>query len=159
MEQPEPTIYFYSDREEPYGAFSNFAKYGFTLDGKHWATAEHYFQAQKFAGTEHEEAVRLAPAPKIAADMGRERSRPLRADWEMVKEDVMLAALHAKFTQNPELTKLLLRTGNADIGENAPGDAYWGSGKDGTGKNRLGELLMYLRQELRKSLKPCTVEI
>ena len=150
MDQPELPIYFYSDREKPYGAFSNFAKFGFTLGGKYWPTSEHYFQAQKFVGTEHEEQVRLASAPKIAADMGRERTRPLRADWEEVKEEVMYDALYAKFTQNPDLAKLLTLTGNADIIENAPGDAYWGCGKDGTGKNRLGELLMYLRGELQR---------
>jgi ribA/ribD-fused uncharacterized protein len=72
------TIYFYSDREEPFGRFSNFSRYGFILDDRYWPTSEHYFQAQKFAGTEHEEIIRQSPAPKIAADRGRERSRPLR---------------------------------------------------------------------------------
>ncbi|HVK02384.1 MAG TPA: NADAR family protein [Armatimonadaceae bacterium] len=143
------TIYFYSDREQPYGAFSNFAKYGFELDGKYWPTSEHYFQAQKFAGTEHEEAVRLAPAPMIAANMGRERSRPLRGDWESVKEDAMRRALRAKFTTHAALRDLLLGTGEAVLVENAPGDYYWGVGKDGSGKNRLGALLMELRAELR----------
>jgi hypothetical protein len=142
-------IYFYSDRERPYGAFSNFSKHGFTLDGQYWPTSEHYFQAQKFAGTEHEEAVRLARAPKIAADMGRERKRPLRADWEAVKEDAMRRALRAKFTQHADLRDLLLSTGDEEIVENAPGDFYWGCGKDGTGNNRLGALLMELREELR----------
>ena len=47
---------------EPYGEFSNFAPYPFELKGKSWPTSEHYFQAQKFAGTEHEEAV-AKPSP------------------------------------------------------------------------------------------------
>ena len=147
------TIYFYSHREEPYGAFSNFSHHGFTLDGKYWPTSEHYFQGQKFAGTEHEEAVRLAPAPKIAADMGRDRNRPLRPDWNEVKEDVMRAALRAKFAAHPDLAALLLSTGEEEIVENAPGDYYWGVGKDGSGKNRLGVLLMELRAELRAELR------
>jgi ribA/ribD-fused uncharacterized protein len=143
------TVYFYSDREEPYGAFSNFSKHGFTLDERYWPTSEHYFQAQKFGGTEHEEAVRLAKAPKIAADMGRERKRPLRTDWEDVKEEIMRRVLQAKFAQHAELRDLLLATGDADIVENAPGDYYWGCGKDGSGKNRLGALLVELREALR----------
>jgi len=142
-------IYFYSDRESPYGGFSNFSRHGFTIEGVYWPTSEHYFQGQKFAGTEHEETVRLARAPKIAADMGRERSRPLRLDWEAVKEDVMRRALRAKFTTHAELRDLLLGTGDEEIVENAPGDYYWGCGRDGTGKNRLGALLMELRSELR----------
>ncbi len=142
-------IYFYSDRETPYGPFSNFAAYGFTLGGNYYPTSEHYFQSQKFAGTPDEEAVRLARAPKIAADWGRERTRPLRPDWNEVKEDVMRQALRAKFAQHAELRSLLLSTGDEEIVENAPGDFYWGCGKDGTGQNRLGALLMELRTELR----------
>ena len=142
-------IYFYSDREQPYGCFSNFSKHGFLLDGQWWPTSEHYFQAQKFAGTEHAEAVRLAPAPMAAANMGRERNRPLRADWEQTKDDVMRRALRAKFEAHDDLRALLLTTGDEEIVENAPGDFYWGCGKDGTGKNMLGKLLMELRDTLR----------
>jgi ribA/ribD-fused uncharacterized protein len=143
-------IYFYSDREQPYGCFSNFSKHGFVLEGRYWTTSEHYFRAQKFAGTPHEEEVRLARAPKIAAEMGRDRSRPLRSDWEEVKEEAMRRALRAKFTQHDDLRVLLLATGDAEILENAPGDLYWGIGRDGTGKNRLGALLMELRAALRR---------
>lgn len=50
-------IYFYKIKNE-YGCFSNFAHYGFELDGKWWMTSEHYFQAQKFCGTEYEETIR-----------------------------------------------------------------------------------------------------
>lgn len=145
-------IYFYSDREEPYGGFSNFSKHGFTIEEKFYPTSEHYFQAQKFVGTEHEEIIRLSPAPKVAADRGRERNRPLRGDWNAVKEDVMRRALGAKFAEHSALRDLLLSTGDEEIIENAPGDFYWGAGSDGTGKNRLGFLLMELRAELRKAL-------
>jgi len=143
------TIYFYNQNEKPYGCFSNFSKHGITADGKYWATSEHFFQAQKFAGTPHEERVRLTPTPKAAAELGRDRSLPLRTDWEMVKEEVMRRALYAKFTQHPDLGSLLLATGNAELVENTQGDIYWGCGKDGTGKNRLGILLMELREQLR----------
>ena len=46
------SILFYKINEE-YGCFSNFAHYDFELDGKKWMTSEHYFQAQKFKGTEY----------------------------------------------------------------------------------------------------------
>jgi NADAR domain len=78
---PDRVIHFYSTRDA-YGCFSNFAPYPITLKGKLWPTSEHYFQAQKFAGTEHEEAIRLVKSPTIAARMGRSRQRPLRADWD-----------------------------------------------------------------------------
>ena len=143
------TIYFYSARDEPYGAFSNFSAHGFTLDGQWWPTSEHYFQAQKFVGTPSEEEVRRARTPREAANRGRERSRPLRADWESVKDDVMRRAVLAKFTAHANLRALLLATGDEPIVENAPGDRYWGCGADGTGKNMLGIILMESRDILR----------
>ena len=141
-------IYFYG-RTSQWGEFSNFAHYPFELEGRLWPTSEHYFQAQKFAGTPHEEAIRLARKPNNAARMGRQRSRPLRPDWEQVKDDVMRKAVWAKFTTHPELKALLLSTGEQELVENAPGDYYWGCGKDGSGRNMLGRILMETRQQLR----------
>jgi N-glycosidase YbiA len=133
----------------PGGEFSNFSPHPFELKGKVWPTAEHYFQAQKFAGTGHEEAIRQAKSPMIAARMGRSRARPLRPDWEAVKDDIMREALEAKFKQRPSLRSLLLETGDAELIEHTRNDSYWGDGGDGSGKNRLGQLLMELRTKLR----------
>ena len=143
------TIQFYRVNEK-FGEFSNFSPHPIKVDGKTWPTSEHYFQAQKFVATEQQEAIRQARSPMIAARMGRSRERPLREDWEAVKDDVMRQALRAKFTQHDDLRVLLLATGDAEIVENAPGDLYWGIGRDGTGKNRLGALLMELRAALRR---------
>ncbi len=134
---------------EPYGGFSNFSPHPVEIKGRVWPTSEHFFQAQKFAGTDHEEKVRLARSPMVAARMGRSRQRPLRPDWEAAKDDVMREVLRAKFSQHPELRSLLLSTQDARLVEHTTNDRYWGDGGDGTGKNRLGELLMELRSELR----------
>jgi ribA/ribD-fused uncharacterized protein len=142
------TIYFYSHNENPYGCFSNFSSHGFELDGVYWATSEHYFQAQKFVGTEHADVIRKASSPLKAADMGRERSRPLRSDWESVKDDIMRRAVLKKFETHADIRAILLATGDEDIVENAPGDYYWGCGKDGTGKNMLGQILIETRTAL-----------
>lgn len=135
--------------DDAYGEFSNFASYPIKLKGRTWPTAEHFFQAQKFAGTEHEQAVRKAKSPMNAAHLGRSRKLPLRRDWESVKDNIMREALRAKFTQHPELTSLLLTTGDAKLVEHTEKDRYWGDGGDGSGKNRLGQLLMELRIQLR----------
>jgi len=136
---------------EPYGEFSNFSPHPVRLKGRTWPTSEHYFQAQKFAGTEHEEIVRLAKSPMVAARMGRSRARPLRLDWETVKDDIMREALRAKFTQHPQLRSLLLSTGDTELIEHTRNDSYWADGGDGSGKNMLGKLLMELRAELRSA--------
>lgn len=143
------TIYFYSTREKPYGCFSNFSPHGFQLDGAWWPTSEHYFQAQKFAGTPHAEEVRQARTPKDAANLGRRRNPPLRPDWEEVKDSIMRQAVRCKFETHADIRNVLLATGDEEIVENAPGDSYWGCGADGSGKNMLGHILMEVRAELR----------
>ena len=45
-------------------------------------TSEHYFQAQKFIGSDFAEEIRLAKTPMEAAKMGRERNKPIRKDWD-----------------------------------------------------------------------------
>lgn len=80
--------------------------------------------------------------------MGRDRSKPLRKNWESVKEQVMRKALRAKFEQHAELRALLLATAPAKLVEHTENDAYWGDGGHGKGKNRLGYLLMELREQL-----------
>lgn len=143
-------IYFYGSKEQPYGCFSNFSAHGFELDGLWWPTSEHYFQAQKFAGTPHVEEVRRAQSPKQAAMRGRSRARPLRADWEEMKDEVMRRGVLRKFETHADLRAVLLGTGDEEIVENAPGDYYWGCGADGSGKNRLGQILMEVRATLRE---------
>ena len=142
------TIYFYKTNEK-YGCFSNFAHYGFELDEKWWMTSEHYFQAQKFYGTEYVEIIRLLDNPMKAAKMGRNRNLPLREDWEEVKDNVMRTAVYAKFSQNIELKNILLDTDSEYIVENTSNDYYWGCGINGSGKNMLGIILMEIRDKLK----------
>ena len=141
------TIYFYKINEE-YGCFSNFSHHGFLIDGKWWMTSEHYFQAKKFEGTEYEEKIRLLDNPMKAADMGRDHTLPLRKDWENVKDDIMKKAVIEKFTQNQDIKKILIQTGEQDIVEKTTTDYYWGCGADGSGKNMLGIILMETREKL-----------
>ena len=143
-------IKFYKVKEQ-FGCFSNFAAYPVELDGKVWPTSEHYFQAQKFAGTGFEEEIRRAGSPMIAARMGRDRSKPLRADWERVRDEVMRRAVLAKFTQHAELRDILLATGDAMLVEHTRNDSYWGDGGDGRGRNMLGQILVSVREELRRA--------
>ena len=143
------TIHFYRVNDA-YGEFSNFSAHPFKLKGKTWRTTEHYFQAMKFEGTSHVEEIRKTASPMVAARMGRSRKRPLRKDWESVKDRIMYEAISAKFTQHEELQALLLETGDAKLVEHTSNDRYWGDGGDGTGRNKLGLLLMQLREELRE---------
>ncbi len=142
-------ILFYRTRDE-YGEFSNFASYPIVIVGEQWRTSEHYFQAQKFLRPEDREAIRAEPSPMKAATIGRDRTRPIRPDWDAVKDEVMLTALRAKFGQHSDLEELLLSTGDAELVEHTSNDSYWGDGGDGSGRNMLGHLLMRVRDERRQ---------
>ncbi len=142
------TIYFYT-RTDEYGDFCNFSSHGFAINDQYWPTVEHYFQSQKFPGTEQETAIQRARTPGDAKGLGRSTAVPLRPDWEDVKDDIMYRAVLRKFETHEDIRERLLATGDEDIVESAPGDYYWGCGADGSGQNKLGKILMRVRDELR----------
>ncbi|MDK8141959.1 NADAR family protein [Streptococcus parasanguinis] len=98
---------------------------------------------------EIQEKIRQIASPMDAALEGRNRQNPLRSDWEEVKDEVMHQALRMKFSQNPDIAKELLATGDAIIIEHTRNDDYWADGGDGSGKNKLGLLLMQVREEFK----------
>lgn len=80
--------------------------------------------------------------PSEAKRLGRRVK--LREDWEEVKELVMYEICYHKFSQNPDIRKMLLDTGDAELIEGNT----WGD-KIGVGENRLGKILMRIRNELK----------
>ena len=57
--------------------------------------------------------------------------------------------VNAKFSTNESLKKRLLETGDEELIEgNTWNDTYWGVCK-GVGLNKLGEILMRVREELK----------
>jgi hypothetical protein len=64
----------------------------------------------------------------------------------------MRDALLAKFTQHVDLRAKLIATGSQRLVERSDADAYWGDGKHGHGRNRLGHLLMEVRDYLAAAL-------
>ena len=145
-------IEFYSTKDQ-YGEFSNFASFGFHLEGFWYRTSEHYFQAMKFEDVDYQEKIRETKSPMIAARLGRSRKIKIRDDWEEVKVDVMRTAVRAKIQAHAELQQLLLGTEEEELVEAAAHDYFWGVGKDGTGKNWLGKILMEVRGELRQRIE------
>jgi ribA/ribD-fused uncharacterized protein len=142
------TIKFYSISDQ-FGFFSNFAPYPIFLNGEVWRTVEHYFQANKFQDATIRKKIQLIESPMKAALEGRDRNKALRADWDNVKDDIMYEGLKSKFFQHPELRMEILKTNDALIVEHTNKDFYWGDGGDGSGKNKLGLLIMKVRDELK----------
>lgn len=140
-------IHFYK-KYEAYGEFSNFSDHGFHADGEYWKTVEHYFQGQKYEDPAQRKRVAEAENPMIAKKRGQEPG--LRAGWDAMRDDVMRVGVLKKFEEYPDLKALLLSTGEEEIVEAAPTDYYWGAGKDGSGKNMLGKILVETRTILRE---------
>ncbi len=143
------TLYFYT-KTMPFWGLSNFAPPGIEAQGVYWHTVEHYFQAQKFAEPTARERIRRAATPKEARALGQSREYQLRKDWDDVREHVMLDALRLKF-RNPEAKALLLSTNDRPLVEASPFDYIWAAGQDGSGLNRLGQLLVQVRSELAQN--------
>jgi len=144
---------FFNTRGEKYSEFRNTSAHGFTLDGEHWQSAEHYVQAQRFVCDDAKTEVRKAPYAFTAKALARERPEALRSDWHTVRDSVMEKAVRSKFTSNTVLRERLAATGDDEIIEASALSHYWGAGADGTGLNKLGRILMKVRKELRESLE------
>jgi ribA/ribD-fused uncharacterized protein len=188
----EFTNFFYRDPSRPLFSGNHSGPDTTTV----WKTPEHYFQVYKFLQTAaadiqtlYSQASNLPTGNNGSNAMGPEwgtetaKKHPVNnqywhgngSDDTMTpgKDRAMYNAVKMKCTQNPDLHKLLVDTGDALIIENAglkvagvsPGDKYWGDGKygdtaagtsswdftkidDKEGKNKLGLLLMEIRDEL-----------
>ncbi|MBD2666752.1 hypothetical protein B6N60_02950 [Richelia sinica FACHB-800] len=148
------TIYFYKVWQ-PYGCFSNFSPHCIEIDGTHWPTVEHYYQAQKFVGSPDAVIIpfiHAASTPEEAAALGRCSNYQIRPDWDLVKITVMRAAVFKKFMTHPEIRQILLVTGDEMLVEDSPRDYFWGCGLDKSGENNLGKILMSVRTEIRQMI-------
>lgn len=134
--------------EEP---LANFYSKGFVLDGVTYKTAEHYYQSQKFLNFPFiKQQVIDAETSARAKEISRENKDFIANNWDLIKEDVMYKTVYEKFTQNEDLKLLLLNTGTRELIEDSPDDDYWGKTPSG-GKNRMGVILMQLRENLKKT--------
>lgn len=135
-----------------YAFLSNYYNSPITYKGYICPTVEHAFHAAKTDNEKEVLAIVNATTPGRSKRLGRQCT--LRPDWENVKDDVMRTLLCKKFAI-PELRDKLLATGDATLIEGTTWhDNYWGVCScekcGGRGKNRLGELLMEIRKELRE---------
>lgn len=131
-----------------YEFLNNFYPAKLRFDGQIYYNSEAAYQAHK---SEREEDRRQFTTldPDTAKKLGNRL--PVRPDWEEVKIPIMERIIYEKFTQNPELGRRLIATGDAYLAEgNYWHDVYWGVDHEtGEGENHLGKLLMALRERLK----------
>lgn len=56
-----------------------------------------------------------------------------------------------KFQTHPDIRSILLSTGDTELIEDTSDDYDWGCGTKMTGKNKLGKILMKVREKLQIS--------
>jgi ribA/ribD-fused uncharacterized protein len=107
-----------------YFFLSNFYPSQIEWEGELYPTVEHAFQAAKTFDLDERGAVQYATTAAGAKQIGRQVN--LRADWELVKLDVMRELVRKKF-RDPELRAKLVATGEAKLIEgNTWNDKTWG---------------------------------
>lgn len=143
-------------KDPPVGGFfgeyrflSNFWPAQVHFEGEAYPTVEHAYQAAKSLDSDIREEIRGVKQPGKAKKLGGRFE--VRPDWERIRVGVMRDLVGQKFRVHAELGQRLLATGEAElIEENSWGDTFWGV-CEGEGENRLGRILMEVRQELRLS--------
>jgi ribA/ribD-fused uncharacterized protein len=149
------TIRFYRANEKPYGAFSNLYPRSIEFEGRLYPTSEHAYQAGKAIKPAVREWILSAPTPALAAMAAHGLYVwDVVPNWAQIKFDRMRAVLRAKFDQHPDLKELLLSTRHARLVEsgtvNNAVNRLWGE-VNGKGENKLGVMLMELREEYAKA--------
>jgi len=131
-----------------YNFLSNFYVHDVWYGGVAYYTNEHAYQAQKTLNPEQRLWIQQASTAAEAKRRGQQVT--LRADWEKIKDGVMIGVVAAKFS-DPELRKMLIDTYDAFIEEgNLWCDTWFGvcyckNHQGGIGENRLGKALMAIR--------------
>lgn len=150
------TIYFYSKNKE-YNWLSNFSNHSVIIDNKKYKTVEHYYQYKKYENlsNNYTDAILNAEhafiAKKLASDYKKQGLENIE-NWNSLRDDIMLKALVAKFSQHDYLKNQLLNTVGFKLVHFAPWDDYWGDGKNKDGLNKMGVMLECIREVLVERL-------
>ena len=142
--------------KDRFGGLSNMAP-GFPLvvNGIHIRTSEALYQACRYPHKpEVQRRIIHQRSPMTAKMHSRKYQKVSRADWDVVRVQIMRWCLRIKLAQNwHEFGRLLMATEHRPIVEQSRRDAFWGAkvAEDGTlvGINALGRLLMELREQLK----------
>ena len=149
--------------DEENGYLSNWYLSDFVIDGVTYSSVEQYMmyiKATTFVDMDIANKIMATNDVSVIKSLGRSVSNYDETTWNAIRERVVYDALLAKFSQNEDLKKLLLDTGDSILAECAVKDTIWGIGLSMTnpnrfdkskwkGKNLLGKALMKVREKLR----------
>ncbi len=145
------------------GIYSQWYTSPMEIDGIKYICCEQYMMHQKalfFGDTDTAEKIMLTSDPRDQKQLGRQVKGFDKDRWDRVNLRIVYKGNLAKFTQNPDLKKQLLETGNRILVEASPYDQIWGIGmgeeENGVedpinwkGQNLLGWAITLVKQELQ----------
>lgn len=154
----EKFTYFWSNKSP----FSNWFKANFEVNGVKYSSSEQYMMYHKallFGDAEIAEQIMATANTGKQKALGRNVKNFSQEKWENQCKQIVYDGNFAKFTQNKELLKHLLKTKGTTLVEASPVDFVWGIGlaeddpraknrNQWMGKNWLGEVLTELRENL-----------
>lgn len=149
------------------GYLSNWYASEFTVNGIKFVNSEQYMMYQKamiFGDTEIAEKILASNSPSEVKSYGRKVRNYNDTVWNGLRQIVVYDGLMAKFSQNENLKKQLLETGDDILVECNPMDNIWAVhlNEDDPkvqdistweGQNLLGFTLMRVRENLRNESK------
>lgn len=125
---------------------SPFSNHAITVHGETFKTVEHAYQSLRIVPGVEREAVRNAPTPLQAWEAGQKyKHDPALLVKDFDKDALMEKLCRAKLEQHEDVRSFLRSTGARELRKVHESDYYWGTGKDGTGANKMGKLWMKLR--------------
>jgi len=136
----------------PLGYLANYSDYGFTINGIYYKTVEHYYQSEKFSNQEIKEKIINASTPKEASNIGRDRNNIRIPNFDKIKVQVMYKGILEKFRQNRIIAYKLIETRNNMIAEATIDEYFWGIGKNQSGENNIGKILIKVREDIKKEI-------
>jgi len=134
------------------GYLANYSNHGFSIDGVYYKTVEHYYQAMKFDNEEIKNRIINAETPKEASNIGRDRNNKRIDNFKDIKNDIMFNGILEKFRQNRDIAYKLVETRKALIAEATIDEYYWGIGKDKSGQNNIGKILVQVRERIKREI-------
>jgi ribA/ribD-fused uncharacterized protein len=128
---------------------SPFSAHQIEIWEKVFPTLEHAYQWRKFSDVKIQDKILDAKSPLEAwqiAQNYKDAKDLLRSDFD--KDRIMEELFKSKIDQHSDVRKALQDTNGREIIKVHTEDYYWGIGADGTGLNKMGLLLMKLRDNL-----------
>lgn len=161
----EMNIICFHNPDEENGYLSNWYMSYFKVDGIEFSSMEQYMMYRKaVCFNDRGSADKILETDDVAEikALGRGVSGYDDHYWNGVRQVIVYEGLVAKFSQNEDLKKSLLETGNDMLAECAVKDRIWGIGLSMTdpdrqdmskwkGQNLLGYALMMVRNKLIKT--------